>query len=233
MTYPNERIPELVQVLDDDPSCDQVVGTRINEAGRLKALRVPAKWVIRKLAERLASARIPDLNSGFRAFRRDVALPYLRLLPPGFSCVTTMTLAFLVDQHHIRYVPIDYARRSGQSKFRVLRDTYRYLLQVVSVIMYFQPVRVLMPVAVTLLGLAALSGGYGLVTAAWSAVETVIIAMTGVIVGVLALVADVVVRTRSAPGGRRRGEDPPLGAWSPPHTRRSRQLPQVSDRPTR
>ena len=31
MTYPNERIPELVQMLEDDPSVDQVVGARTSE----------------------------------------------------------------------------------------------------------------------------------------------------------------------------------------------------------
>jgi glycosyltransferase involved in cell wall biosynthesis len=62
MTYPNERIPELVQILDKDPSLDQVVGARTSEEGTHKFLRVPAKWFIRKLAEKLTNARIPDLN---------------------------------------------------------------------------------------------------------------------------------------------------------------------------
>ncbi|MFL6128323.1 MAG: glycosyltransferase family 2 protein, partial [Mycobacteriales bacterium] len=83
MTYPNERIPEFVQYLIDNPDVDQVVGARTTEQGTHKFLRVPAKWVIRKVAERLAQTRIPDLNSGLRAFRRDVSLPYLRLLPPA------------------------------------------------------------------------------------------------------------------------------------------------------
>src|SRR3954470_4215161 len=99
MTYPNERIPELVQMLDDSPDIDQVVGARRSEQGTHRWARVPAKWAIRRLAEFLAGTSIPDLNSGLRAFRRQVALPYLRLLPPGFSCVTTLTLAFLSNQH--------------------------------------------------------------------------------------------------------------------------------------
>ena len=77
MTYPNERIPEFVQYLVDRPHVDQVVGARTSEQGTYKLLRVPAKWTIRKLAESLAGTKIPDLNSGLRAFRRDVvaALP--------------------------------------------------------------------------------------------------------------------------------------------------------------
>ncbi|UOY01231.1 glycosyltransferase family 2 protein [Blastococcus sp. PRF04-17] len=83
MTYPNERIPEFVRYLDDNPGVDQVVGARTTEEGTHKFLRVPAKWVIRKFAEKLSATKIPDLNSGLRAFRRDVSLPYLRLLPPA------------------------------------------------------------------------------------------------------------------------------------------------------
>src|SRR3954452_17559801 len=63
MSYPNERIPELVGMLDD-PSYDQVVGARLTEEGTHKILRVPAKWIIRKIAEKLTNSAIPDLNSG-------------------------------------------------------------------------------------------------------------------------------------------------------------------------
>jgi len=147
MTYPNERIPELVQLLEKDPALDQVVGARTSEQGTHKFLRVPAKWFIRKLAEVLTNTEIPDLNSGLRAFRREVALPYLRLLPPGFSCVTTITIAFLSNQHDVRYVPIEYAKRAGTSKFKFVRDAYRYLLQVLRMVMYFNPLKVLMPLA--------------------------------------------------------------------------------------
>ena len=113
MTYPNERIPEFVRYLDDNLDVDQVVGARTSEEGTHKWARVPAKWVIRRIASFLSGTKIPDLNSGLRAFRRDVSLPYLRLLPPGFSCVTTITMAFLSNQHPVDYVPIDYAKRAG------------------------------------------------------------------------------------------------------------------------
>ena len=47
-------------------------------------------------------------------------------LPPGFSCVTTMTMSFLPNGYSVKYVPIDYAPRAGKSKFhwrRTPRDT--------------------------------------------------------------------------------------------------------------
>ena len=120
------------------------------ENGSHRLLRIPAKWVIRKIAEKLTNQKIPDLNSGLRAMRREVALPYLRLLPPGFSCVTTITLAFMSNQKNVAYVPIDYAKRAGKSKFKFVTDAYRYILQVLRMVMYFNPLKVLMPPAIWL-----------------------------------------------------------------------------------
>lgn len=197
MTYPNERIPEFVDHLLQNPGCDQVVGARRTEAGTHKVLRVPAKWVIRKFAERLSGTSIPDLNSGLRAFRRSVSLPYLRLLPPGFSCVTTLTLSFLSNQHPVDYIDIDYAKRSGQSKFHPLRDAYRYILQVLRMTMYFNPLTVLMPVALWLLVIGSVKAVVDLVVPpVYIPVNTVLVILTGMIIGAVALLADLIVRSR-------------------------------------
>ncbi|MEV4139919.1 glycosyltransferase family 2 protein [Dactylosporangium sp. NPDC049742] len=197
MTYPNERIPELIRRLLDDPTIDQVVGARTTEQGSHRLLRIPAKWAIRKIAEWLAGQPIPDLNSGMRAFRRTVAAPYLRLLPPGFSCVTTITLAFLSNQHPIAYMPIDYARRAGRSKFRFVRDAYRYLLQVMRMVMYFNPLKALMPLALLLLGTGTVKSAVDLtVHPLRLANNTVMVFLTGLIIGSLALLADLIVRSR-------------------------------------
>ncbi|MGW8435571.1 glycosyltransferase family 2 protein [Nocardiopsis sp. NPDC055879] len=200
MTYPNERIPELVAMLEADPEIDQVVGARTQEMGTHKALRVPAKWVIRKIAERLTNTPIPDLNSGLRVFRRDVARPYLRLLPPGFSCVTTITLAFLSNQHQIRYVPIEYAKRAGTSKFHFVSDAYRYILQVLRMVMYFNPLKVLMPPALWLLGIGAAKLVFDQVrNLFYLPSNTVFILMTGLLLAAIALLADLIVRSREHP----------------------------------
>ncbi|MCP3975846.1 MAG: glycosyltransferase family 2 protein [bacterium] len=147
MSYPNDRMPELV---DELPGHDQVVGARRTEEGTIKLLRKPAKWFVRKLATYLSGTKIPDLNSGFRAFRRDVALQFLHLLPTGFSCVTTITMTFLSNGYSVKYVPIDYAPREGESKFHWWKDTRRYLLQVVRMVLSYSPLKVLMPPAIAL-----------------------------------------------------------------------------------
>jgi glycosyltransferase involved in cell wall biosynthesis len=198
MTYPNERIPEFVEYLVNHPHVDQVVGARTSEQGTMKLLRVPAKWTIRKIAETLAGTTIPDLNSGLRAFRRDVSLPYLRLLPPGFSCVTTITMSFLSNQHTVDYLPIEYAKREGTSKFHFVRDAYRYILQVLRMVMYFNPIKVLMPLAMFLFGIGAVKALVDVVRYSFRVTtNAMLLIVTGLIIASMALLADLIVRSRS------------------------------------
>ena len=198
MTYPNDDIPALVAALD---GADMVVGARDREQGTLKALRVPAKWAIRRLASYLARTPIPDLNSGFRAMRRDAALQFVDDLPDGFSCVTTLTVSLLMNGYRVRYVPIRYEPRAGRSKFHWWADTRRYVLQVIRMMLSYDPLRVLMPVA-TVLGVAfAAKLGYDV----WGkdlrvATNTLLLGFAAVQIAVIGLLADLVVRT-----SRRRG----------------------------
>ena len=198
MTYPNERIPELVEIVMSGRA-HQVVGARLSEEGTLKALRVPAKWGIRKLAEYLTRSRIPDLNSGLRAFSAEHARPYLGLLPQGFSCVTTITLAFLSDGLTVEYVPITYAQRAGRSHFHPIKDAYRYVLQVVRMVTFFEPLRVFGPLALALLGLGAGKFIFDLIAHPFRiAINTILLLLAGLILFSVGLLADLIVRVHRA-----------------------------------
>lgn len=199
LTYPNERIPEFIDVLEEG-EYQQVVGARTSEEGTLKPLRVPAKWAIRRLAEYLAQSRIPDLNSGLRAFSREAARPYLGLLPPGFSCVTTITLAFLANGLRVGYLPIEYEERAGRSHFHPLRDAYRYILQVVRMVTFFEPLRVFAPIALTLLVVGAGKFVYDMITDPFRiAINTILLLLAGLILFSLGLLADLMVRLHRSP----------------------------------
>lgn len=194
LTYPNERIPEFLDILDTGRA-QQVVGARTTEEGTYKLLRVPAKWAIRRLAEFLTQSRIPDLNSGLRAFAKDAARPYLGLLPAGFSCVTTITLAFLANGLVVEYVPIDYAPRAGRSHFHPVKDAYRYILQVVRMVTFFEPLRVFGPIALTLLAVGLGKFTYDMATQPFKiAINTLLLLVTGLMLFSLGLLADLIVR---------------------------------------
>jgi glycosyltransferase involved in cell wall biosynthesis len=193
MTYPNHQIAALVDHLD--AGWDQVVGARTSEQGTHRWARVPAKFLIRKLASYLVKERIPDLNSGFRAFRRSTALPYVHLLPHGFSCVTTITLAFLANAHLVHYIPIEYAERAGESKFHWRRDTGRYLQQVIRMVMTFNPLRVFLPIGGTLLFGSVVKLVYDVVEKGGRiTTNTVILVIVSLQIIALGLLADLVTR---------------------------------------
>ncbi len=192
MSYPNDQLPRLVEALD---GYDQVVGARTSEEGTHKLARVPAKWFIRRLAEWLSSTKIPDLNSGFRAFRKDVADQFLHLLPNGFSHVTTMTMVFLANGYSVGYVDIDYAKRSGDSKFRLVADTRLYLRQVTRMVMMWNPLRVLTPLATVLFLLGFSKLVFDLIDKNFRVgTNTLLVVLSAGMVFVVALLADLVVQ---------------------------------------
>ena len=192
MTYPNDQIPELVAELGNG---DHIVGARTSEQGTFKIFRVPAKWAIRRLASYLTRTKIPDLNSGFRAFRRDVGLQFTQQLPTGFSCVTTITMAFLMNGYEVRYVPIRYKARAGRSKFHWFRDTSRYVLQVIRMILTYDPLRVALPVTAVLGAVFCAKLGYDIVDKDFRpAANTLLLGFAVLQVLVVGLLADLVVR---------------------------------------
>jgi glycosyltransferase involved in cell wall biosynthesis len=146
-TYPAEYIPQLLAALD---RADMVVGARVGQKVSIPLVRRPAKWVLSKLANYLTNAHIPDLNSGMRAFRRDVAMQYFPLLPEQFSWSTTITLAMHSDRYAVSYIPIDYRPRTGKSKI-VPWDAGSFAVLILRTAMLFRPIRVFLPVVLVCL----------------------------------------------------------------------------------
>jgi glycosyltransferase involved in cell wall biosynthesis len=191
-TYPVQEIPRLLQYLD---GFDMVIGARTREAGTLRILRTPAKWFIRTLASYLTETPIPDLNSGLRVFRKSLAKKFMHLLPHGHSWVSTITLAHLADDYLVKFVPIDYFPRKGRSSFHPLRDTYNYLVLVVRTVMYFNPIKVLFPVGLIVLGAGIVRQGWWFVIGNLHVLSSnVLLVLAGLNILMMALLADLVVR---------------------------------------
>ncbi len=190
-SYPAGDIPRLLAYMSQ---YDQVNGARQTEEGSLKWLRAPAKFFIRKLACYLSQTNIPDLNTGLKVFKRSIMMRYLWVLPDGFSCVSTMTLAFLCNGYDVLWVPSGYRKRIGKSKFHPVKDTVSYFLTVIRMVMYFKPLSVFLPASFILLT-AALAKG---IHSAWFSAGRLgffelITTMTAVLIGMLGLIADLIV----------------------------------------
>lgn len=140
-TYPAAAIPALVAGCE---TYEMVVGARVGANVAIPLVRRPAKWVLGKLASYLAGRPIPDLNSGLRAMRRELVRQYEHLLPSGFSFTTTITLSALCRDHLVRFDPIDYRAREGDSKIRP-RHAYDFFLLILRTIVYFNPLKIFLP----------------------------------------------------------------------------------------
>ena len=81
-TYPVERLPELIE---HARRYHMVVGCRTGTAYHGTLLKSWARRCFKLLAEYTTGRRIPDVNSGFRVFRRSQALPFFTSISSGFS----------------------------------------------------------------------------------------------------------------------------------------------------
>lgn len=195
-TYEPATIPEMLSYF---PAYDQVNGARTSEQGTYKPVRMVTKGFIRWLAIYLAGRHIPDLNTGLKAFKRDVMQRYIWVLPDGFSCVTTMTLVFLTNGHPVKYVPTPYYKRSGgRSKFHPLKDTARYMTTVIRMVTYFRPLRVYGPLAMFILFFGMLKSAYDIFLHSKHTLEEsdIILICTGILIAAIGLLADLIVAQR-------------------------------------
>ena len=123
---------------------DMAVGARPKGSGAL--YRRSGKWFLHRVANYLVGRKIPDLNSGFRAIRRNLALQFIHLLPDSFSLTTTITLALIRSGYLIHYIPISYKKRVGTSTVSI-RDFFKTLFLIVRMITLFAPLKIFMPIS--------------------------------------------------------------------------------------
>jgi glycosyltransferase involved in cell wall biosynthesis len=150
-TYPAEELPKLVEMIQ---TADMAVGARTKSGVAIPFLRRFPKWLLGHWANYLADRKIPDLNSGLRVFKKNIAARYEGLFPNGFSFTTTVTLAMECHGYIVKYHAISYAPRIGTSKIRPLRDTFNFFSLVLRVVMYFKPLKIFIPLS----GIIFLSG---------------------------------------------------------------------------
>ena len=187
-TYPPSAIPLLVAESD---GYDMIIGARTEED--IPLVRRPAKWFLARLAEYLAETKIPDLNSGLRLFKKDIALSYFNILPSTFSFTITITIAFLSDHYLVRFVPIAYHKREGKSKIKPIQDSINFVQLILRTVMYFNPLKVLLPLSFLLLLLALIIGFYSLFTQGRVMDITVLtLAMAAIQIAVIAMIADMI-----------------------------------------
>jgi glycosyltransferase involved in cell wall biosynthesis len=152
-------IPRFVKLMETH---DIVIGARTKQS-HAPLLRRPGKWFLGAVANYLAGMRIPDYNSGFRAFRRELFMRFAHFLPNGFSFSTTLTLAAIKEGYDIAWPPITVSPRVGTSTVNLVKDGYNILLLILRTIVLFDPLKVFLPPSLALGLFGIMFSTYGLI----------------------------------------------------------------------
>src|SRR5262245_42694361 len=80
------------------------------------------------IASSLVGQSILDLTSGFRIVNAQKFKEFLHLIPNGFSCPSTITMAFFRNGYSVTYIPINVKPRIGESHLNPIKDGIKFLL---------------------------------------------------------------------------------------------------------
>lgn len=154
-TYPPSAVADLTRLAGN---FDMVVAARTGRQFRGRGVRALARTGLRVFSSFVVGRRIPDVNSGFRIFRKNACLSYFGILSPGFSFTTGLTLAMISDAQAVAFIPVKYGVRVGSSKVRFVRDTLRITQVLIQAIVRHNPVKLfaVLTVGVWMLALVAL-----------------------------------------------------------------------------
>lgn len=143
MTYPATQVRSLMApVLAGE--ADMVVGDR-HSAGHYavenkRTLHGFGNRLVRDLVNKLFSANLADIMSGFRVFNRRFVKSY-PILVEGFEIETDMTLHALDKRFRIVEIPVEYRDRpvGSTSKLNTIRDGTRVLNTIGNILRYYRP----------------------------------------------------------------------------------------------
>jgi len=190
-SYPLEEIPSLFDRLLKEEAA-MAVGVRIGQAVDPGFFRKFNKFILRKLAEYLSGETIEDFNSGLRIAKTSLVLKASGYLPNGFSFTMTLTLFLLSANQTIIYVPIEFHKRQGRSKIRPVRDTLNFLQLIIRTIMFFNPLRIFLPLSLFFIALSAIILFVSYLTGRIMDIMTIVLFVTGIQLLALGFLADLI-----------------------------------------
>ena len=180
-------IQNIVEMLDNH---DMVIGERTSGSFQVKR-RQSGKKLIRIIGEYMVEQTLPDYNSGFRGFNRNIILNMLHLMPNGFSFSTTSTLAFLKEGYTIGTFPIVVEERIGRkSNVKFVKDGSKTILLLFRIIMLFNPLKIFFPASIIFALFGMAFGIYGYIVTSRFPNSAILITLLGLLLFFFGLVAD-------------------------------------------
>ena len=127
-TYDFNEIPRFIEELKK--GTDFVIGNRFKGKIEKGAMPWPRQWIgnpmLSGIFRLFFKAEIHDVHCGMKALTRE-ALKILPLRAKGMEFASEMAILAGKNKLKIKELPIDYHKRKGRSKLRVLADGWRHL----------------------------------------------------------------------------------------------------------
>lgn len=155
MTYPFSSISKMLK--EKEKGFDLVVGSRTGKYYRKSIIKSTLRKILKKIVEFTTNKKLKDINSGLRIFDKETVIPFLPRLCNTFSFTTTQTLAYAMNSLSICYVDIDYRKRVGKSKIKIIRDTIILLKYIIESCIYYNPLKIFTTLSILYIILSIIS----------------------------------------------------------------------------
>ena len=142
MTYPFSEINKLIY--EYEKGFHMVIGKRKNLTKHDGVMKGLLRQVLILIVNFISGIRVPDPNSGYRIFKKDIFIKYDFLISNSFSMSTSSLLCFVFNRSPIKFVRVNYRNRIGKTKIKLSRDIFRMLQAIFQVGLYFNSLKIYM-----------------------------------------------------------------------------------------
>lgn len=184
-----EDIPRLLAKLRQ--GYDLVVGAR-KKGSQASFGRSVANKFYNRFSSYMTGHKIEDLTSGFRVVNANKFREFLSLLPNGFSYPTTSTMAFFRAGYSVAYEPIYASKRENESNshINIVKDGIRFLLIIFKVGTLYSPLKIFLPIAISVFLTGLSYYGYTYLTAGRFTNMSALMFSTALIIFMVGLVSE-------------------------------------------
>jgi dolichol-phosphate mannosyltransferase len=119
-TYPTDKVPEMIKILDQNPEVGMVCGNRLNgdvDESALHRIFHTGNQLLSFVHRALNGVELQDPLTGLRVMRRE-ALQNWRIKSDGFDIEVELNQHILRQGYSICEVPIGYRARLGKKKLK-------------------------------------------------------------------------------------------------------------------
>lgn len=156
-TYPAENAREMCEMVLHG-GVDMVIGDRLSSTyfeENKRPFHNMGNSLVRWLINKLFSAKVTDIMTGYRAFSKDF-VKHFPVLSRGFEIETEMTIHALDKNFYLKEIPVNYRDRpeGSVSKLNTYKDGFKVLMTITRLFRDYRPFAFFSIVAMLLLTLA-------------------------------------------------------------------------------